>query len=121
MAAEKAAADEANAPVRMVTLSEVKEILEREQHARGAENLSYEQKLALDHSEHFAKIAPEKSRELASKLVAMGGRINEYYAYRMADLLPTHADDVRAVYARERSGPDNDEIEKILAVVREYL
>jgi len=28
---------------------------------------------------------------------------------------------VRAIYARERSGPDNDEIEKILAVVREYL
>jgi DNA-directed RNA polymerase subunit F len=121
MAGEKAAAEEANAPVRMVTLSEVKELLEREQGSRGPDNLTYEQKLALDHAEHFAKIAPAKSRELAEKLVAMGGRVSEYYAYRIADILPTHADDVRAIYARERSGPDNDEIEKILAAVREYL
>ena len=103
----------------LLTLSEVKEILVREQSSR--EELSYEQKLALDHADHFVKLTPEKAKELAEKLLAIGGRINEYYAYRFADLLPTHGDDVKAVFARERSAPDEAEIEKVLAAVRDYI
>ena len=113
-----ASADE---PVRTITLSEVKTLLEREQGTRGPEALTYEQKLALEHAEHFAKMPAETAQELAQKLLKLGGRVNEYYAYRIADLLPTHADDVRAIFARDRSVPDNDEIEKVLATVREYL
>lgn len=108
-------------PVRTITLSQVKTILEREQQTRGPEALTYEQKLALEHSEHFAKLPTDKAQELAQKLLKLGGRVNEYYAYRITDLLPTHADDVRAIFARDRSGPDNEEIEKVLATVREYI
>lgn len=112
----------ANQPVdsvaHMVTLAEVKALLEREQ--SGREDLSYEQKLALDHATHFVKLSPDKARELAQRLLALGGRVTDYYAYRLADILPTHADDIRAVYARERSSPDDAEIEKILAVVRDF-
>lgn len=104
---------------RPVTLAEVKDLLVREQESR--QELSYEQKLALDHADHFVKLPPEKARELALRLLALGGRVNEYYAFRFADLLPTHADDVKAVYARERSVPDDGEIEKILAAVRDYV
>ena len=121
MAERSAAAASRDEPVRTITLSEVKAILEREQGTRGPEALTYEQKLAMEHAEHFAKLEPEKVQELADRLLALGGRVNEYYAYRIADLLPTHADDVRAIFARDRSGPDNEEIEKILAAVREYL
>lgn len=113
--------DNANAPMRFVTLSDVRDLLEREQGSRGPENLTYEQKLAHEHATIFAKISADKSQELAQKLLALGGRVNEYYAFRIADLLPTHADDVRAIFARDRSAPDNDEIEKVLTVVREYL
>ncbi len=66
------------------------------------------------------RLPAEQSNELAEKLLKLGGRMNEYYAHRLADLLPSHPDDVRAVYARERSAPDNEELEKILAVVQEY-
>lgn len=104
---------------RPVTLSEVKDLLVREQTSR--QDLSYEQKLALDHADHFVKLTPDKSQELVERLLALGGRVNEYYAFRFADLLPTHGDDVKAVFARERSSPDEAEIEKILAVVRDYL
>ncbi len=117
MADKSATAEEIT---RTVTLSEVKKLLEREQQTRGPEALTYEQKLAMEHAEHFAKLAPEKANELAQKLLKLGGRVNEYYAFRVADLLPNHADDVRAIFARDRSVPDNDEIEKILATVREY-
>lgn len=104
---------------RPVTLSEVKDLLVKEQGVRP--DLSYEQKLALDHADHFVKLTPEKARELVDRLLALGGRVNEYYAFRFTDLLPTHADDVKAVFARERSSPDEAEIEKILATVRDYL
>ncbi len=117
MPAEKASQHENR--VRLITLSEVKDLLVKEQGMR--EELSYEQKLALDHADHFVKLTPEKSRELVERLLALGGRTNEYYAFRFADLLPTHADDVKAVFARERSSPDEAEIEKILAIVRDYL
>ena len=120
MPSEKAAQEEVSLTVRTVTLSQVKALLEREQHSRGPENLTYEQKLALDHADHFAKLAPEKAEELATKLLKLSGRVSEYYAFRIADLLPSHADDVKAIFARDRSVPDNDEIEKILATVREY-
>ena len=112
-------AQDVDARSRLVTLSEVKDLLVREQGSR--QDLSYEQKLALDHAEHFAKLAPDRSKELVGKLLALGGRVNEYYAYRIADLLPSHGDDVRAIFARDRSVPDNDEIEKVLATVRDYL
>lgn len=105
-------------PARMVTLAEVKDILEREQ--GGREDLSYEQKLALDHATHFVRLPAEQCQKLAEQLLALGGRVNEYYAFRIADLLPSHEDDVRAIFARDRSAPDAEEIEKILAVVREY-
>ncbi|HUR67910.1 MAG TPA: RNA polymerase Rpb4 family protein [Candidatus Thermoplasmatota archaeon] len=121
--ADKAHQDEMR--VRPVTLSEVKELLVKEQQSRAGEtmpqDLSYEQKLALDHADHFVKLTPDKSRELVKRLVGLGGRMTEYYAFRFADILPTHADDVKAVYARERSSPDEGEIEKILATVRDYL
>lgn len=104
---------------RPLTLSEVKDILVREQTSR--EDLSYEQKLALDHADHFVKLTPDKSRELVERINALGGRMTDYYAHRFADLLPTHGDDVKAVFARERSVPDDAEIEKVLEIVRDYI
>lgn len=102
----------------LVTLSQVKQILEREQASRA--ELTYEQKLALDHATHFVRLSPDKAQALVDKLLGLGGRVSEWYAYRIADILPTHEDDVRAIFARERSVPDAAEIEKVLAVVREF-
>ncbi|MEA3199060.1 MAG: DNA-directed polymerase subunit [Thermoplasmata archaeon] len=105
-------------PVRLVTISEVRELLEREQGSRA--ELSYEQNLALEHAKLFTKIDPKRSDELAQRLLKLGGRMTEYFAYRLADIMPTHADDVRAVFARDRSVPDEAEINKILDTVREF-
>ena len=110
-------AQESHGRVRLVTLSEVQHLLQAEQTAR--QELTYEQKLALDHADHFVKLTPEKAQELVDRLVKLGGRMTEYYACRLADILPTHADDVKAVFARERSVPDDKDIENILAAVRE--
>lgn len=121
MAVEKPQ-ESAAQPVRLVTLSEVRDLLEREQHDRLSANqeLSYEQNLALEHAKIFSKIEPKKSEELAQRLLKLGGRVNEYYAYRIADLMPTHPDDIKAVFARDRSVPDEADIAKMLDIVREF-
>lgn len=112
-----APADDGN-EARLVTISDVKDILEREQGSR--EDLTYEQKLALDHATHFVKVDAETSHKMVEKLMELGGRVTDWYAYRIADIVPRHEDDVRAIFARERSAPDAEDIEKILAVVREF-
>ena len=104
---------------RPITLAEAKALLVSEQEAR--EELTYEQKLALDHADHFVTISADDTRKIADRVLEIGGRITPYYAFRVADLLPTHEDDVKAIFAKERSAPTPEVIEKILAIVVEYL
>lgn len=105
---------------RLVTLAEVKEWLEEAERARG--ELTYEQKLALDHARSFAlKLDADKSRGLVAKLQKATPKVSEAYAVKIADLLPTHPDDVRVVFAKERFQLEKDEMDKILEAVQSYL
>jgi DNA-directed RNA polymerase subunit F len=47
--------------------------------------------------------------------------VSEFHAFKIADLLPTHPDDVRAVFAKERFTLGKEEIEKVIKVVENYL
>jgi DNA-directed RNA polymerase subunit F len=105
---------------RLVTLTEVRELLEEAERQRG--ELSYEQKLALDHARAFAqRLNGAKSRELVDRLVKISSKITEAHAIKIADLLPTHADDVRVIFAKERFQLEKDEMDKILETVQAYL
>lgn len=104
---------------RPVTIAEVKELIERENATRA--ELTYEQKLALDHSSIFARIPAAKSEKLVEELKALGGKITVWHAHKIADVAPTHADDVRAIFQKDRVTPEKDEIEKILEIVRGYI
>lgn len=101
---------------RPVTLAEVKDILDREQAARA--ELTYEQKLAHEHVTFFAKLPAKKADELVKKLVALGGRVTEAHARKIVDVMPTHPDDLRAIFAKDRSVPDPAEIDRIIEAVR---
>ena len=105
---------------RLVTLTEVKEWLEEAERLRG--ELSYEQKLALDHARTFAlKLTSEQARELVARLRKISDKVSEPHAVKIADLLPAHADDVRVVFAKDRFQLEKDEIDKILEAVQAYL
>ena len=47
--------------------------------------------------------------------------VNDYYAAKIADVLPMHADDVRSIFARERFSLGHDEIDTIISVVKETM
>lgn len=103
---------------RPVSIPEVRALLEKEQ--AGREELAYEQKLALEHAAVFTRIPPEKVDGLVEELRAVT-KITEWHRRKIVDIAPTHADDVRAIFVKDRISLDDGEIEKILNAVRSVL
>jgi DNA-directed RNA polymerase subunit F len=103
---------------RLVTLSEVKELLEKAEADRG--ELTYEQKLALEHARRFGRFTPDNLKTLLTELQS-NPKVDLANAIRIADATPTHADDVRAIFAKARANLDDAEVQKILESVQKYL
>ncbi len=100
-----------------VTLSEARKMLEEVHEER---ELSYEQSLALQHAQKFAKLDPEKAKKMVEDLMEIDA-VNEYYATKIAEILPTHPDDVRAIFATDKIVLQLSQMEGILEVVRKYI
>jgi DNA-directed RNA polymerase subunit F len=102
---------------KMVTLAEVKDILSERQ--KDGE-LTAEQKLAFDHAQKFSRVDSKKARKLVKELTELGF-VSEVNAVKIADILPSTADDVRLVFSKERASVEKKDIEKVLSVVEKYL
>jgi DNA-directed RNA polymerase subunit F len=102
---------------KLLSLGEVKKLLEKESKER---ELTAEQTLALQHTESFTRLGPVKVKKLVKELTKME-HVSEFHAFKIADLLPTHPDDVRAVFAKERFTLGKEEIEKVIKIVESYL
>ena len=106
---------------RYVTLAEVKEMLEAEAESR---EFTPEQRLAFEHAKG-AKMSAEQARELKRKLLELEfvGDLNnaEAVAVKITDLLPTHFDDVRLIFQKERRIIEKKQGEQIIKLVNEYL
>jgi len=106
---------------KLLTLAEVREALHRVKEQRLSEEgteLPYEFKRALTHAETFAKLSPEKARELVERLSALE-KMKPEIAVRIVDILPMSRDELRALYAKERFTLSTEELDQILAIVSE--
>jgi len=103
---------------RLVSLAEVKAMLEKSQGER--EELTYEQKIALEHAKRFARIDAKTAKKLTAEISKALPGLEEKFCVRVADLLPQHPDDVRAILQKSRHDLTDDEIAKIIAVVDEH-
>jgi len=101
-----------------VTLAEIRALLEREEKDRA--QLSMEQKYALTHAQTFGKLTPEKATELVGELMKVE-MMTPGNAYKLADTLPTHPDDVRAVFAKERFSLSKEDVDLVVQIVSKYL
>ncbi|NLK25086.1 MAG: RNA polymerase [Euryarchaeota archaeon] len=101
---------------RYVTLAEVKETLEESSEQR---ELSADQKLALDHAQKVAKLPAEKAKELQAELAEFEF-VSEALCAKIADLLPSHSDEVRVLFSKERVVLEKKYIEQILSTVQKY-
>jgi DNA-directed RNA polymerase subunit F len=102
---------------KFVSLAEVKEIISERQ---GDGELTAEQKLALEHAQKFGRIDAKKTRKLVKELMELGF-VSEVNAVKIADLMPSTADDVRLIFSKERASVEKKDIEKVLSVVQKYL
>jgi len=104
--------------MKVVSLAEVKDMLAKLGKER--EELTREQKIALEHSEKVVSLSANKTKELIRKLTSME-KIGKNQAYKIADMLPKDEEDVMAIFSKETFIPSKDEIKRILEIVREYI
>ncbi len=100
-----------------VSLTELKVILEKEKAARG--ELNPEQQYSLSHASLFARVPPEKVPLIVKELMEIP-MMSPFNAVKIADLMPTHLDDVRAIFAKERFSLSKEDADKVLEIVGKY-
>jgi len=100
-----------------VSLSELKVILEKEKAVRG--ELNSEQQYSLSHAALSARVHPEKVPAIVKELMEIP-MMSPFNAVKIVDLMPTHMDDVRAIFAKERFALSKEDAEKVLEIVGKY-
>jgi DNA-directed RNA polymerase subunit F len=101
---------------RHLTISEVHELLLKEQEKR---ELTYEQKLVLQHCELLQRFDTRTAQKLVAELEKVE-RVTSPLAHKVAELMPDHPDDVRAIFSKERFTLDEKTIQSILTTVEKY-
>ena len=101
---------------RHLSIPEVHELLLKEQEKR---ELTYEQKLVLQHCELLQRFDTRTAQKLIAELEKIE-RVSTPLAHKLAELLPSHPDDVRAIFSKERFTLDEKTIQSILATVLKY-
>ncbi len=101
-----------------VTLAEVRDLLSAEKERRGENGFNQIQNSALTHALSI-KISAEDSRAIVEQAMALGP-ITEPVAVKIADTLPKHNSEVRAILQKERIPVDETLIDSILEIVAKY-
>ena len=100
-----------------VSLTELKVILEKDKAVRG--ELNPEQQYSLTHASLFARISADKVPAMVKELMEIP-MMSPFNAAKIVDLMPTHMDDVRAIFAKERFSLSKEDAEKVLEIVGKY-
>lgn len=103
---------------RLVSLAEVKNMLEKAQKDR--DELTYEQKIALEHARRFARVNKTTADKLVKDLMKAFPNMESKYAIRIADLVPQHAEDVASILQKARMDLSAEDLETILKVIDEH-
>ena len=81
--------------------------------------LSYEQKLALEHLNKFTILSHENSEKFLDELSKVL-RMSQETMIKIMDLMPQTPDELRMIFAREKFSLKDDEIKKILEIVKKH-
>ncbi|MBS3814986.1 MAG: DNA-directed RNA polymerase subunit F [Hadesarchaea archaeon] len=99
-----------------VTLSKTLAIL-KERKEEG--ELEFGQRLTYDYAQKFVKMNEEKAEELVEGLMDIE-KVRKHQAVTIANLMPETKDDIRLIFAKERTSLTDELIEEILSVIDEY-
>jgi len=102
-----------------LSIPEVHHLLEKERANRG--ELSYEQKLSLDHAKAFDRLgSKEDAEELLAELADLD-RVTRKQAIKIVDLLPIHEDELEAVFSEDRRELTDEDADTIISIVSDYV
>ncbi|KAA0002523.1 MAG: RNA polymerase [Thermoplasmata archaeon] len=104
--------------MKIVSMAEVKDMLSKLGKER--EELTREQKIALEHSEKVVQLSASKTKKLIKELQTIE-KISQKQAYKIADLLPKDEEDIAVIFSKETFVPSKEDIKKILEIVRKYI
>lgn len=94
--------------VKPVGMPEAKKImLSREK----KKELSYEQKVALEHLNKFTKLSPAEAEKFLEELSQVL-RMSSETMVKILDLAPKNPDELRMIFAREKFSLKDDEVKK---------
>jgi DNA-directed RNA polymerase subunit F len=99
-----------------VSMAEAREILSSREKKK---ELSYEQKLAFEHLNKFTKLKPEDAKKLLEELSGVL-RMSQETVVQILNFLPKTADELRMIFSREKFSLKEDEINKILEIIKKY-
>ena len=99
-----------------VSMTEAKDILSSREKRK---ELSYEQKLAFEHLSKFTKLKTEDAKKLSEELSNVL-RMSPETLVQILNFLPKNADELRMIFSREKFSLKEDEINKILEIVKKF-
>lgn len=102
---------------RLVTNAEAKKILEKRE---GEGELHYEQKNALDVLRKVLKVDIKKIEKIVEELKTIP-KLREFHIISIANLLPEDKDDLRLILQKEYNVLEEDEIKKILEIIKKNV
>lgn len=102
----------------MLSIPEVHHLLEKERAERG--ELSYEQKLSLEHAKAFDRIgSAEKAKKLIAELTELD-RVSRAQAIKIADLFPLDVEELRTVFAEDRQDLSDEDADTVMGILDDY-
>lgn len=118
MTAEDVILDDVVEEGRLVSLAEVKDLLEKAQKDR--EELTYEQKIALEHAIRFARVDPKAAKGIIQDITKEFPDLDPKFAFKLADLVPQHPDDVRSILQKATVDLSEDDCAKVVEIIDKY-
>lgn len=102
--------------IKPVSMAEAKEILIKREKEK---ELGYEQKLAAEHLKKFTQLSAADAEKFLSELAGIL-RMSPETTIQIANLMPKTMDELRLIFSREKFSLKEEEVTKILELVKKY-
>jgi DNA-directed RNA polymerase subunit F len=81
--------------------------------------LSYEQKIATEHLKKFTKLSKEEAEKLMEEISSVT-KLSDEVLVQIVDILPKTPEELRVILSMEKFSLREDEINKILEIIKKY-
>lgn len=98
-----------------VSLTEVKNILEKREKENSEGKLEYEQNLALEHAKKFSKYEKAEANKRITELTKK--KIPQETAIKIVEIKPTQPETLKAIMLRDKVELSEDEINEIFKLL----